>query len=107
MVNLNSCTIASFNGDRVKLCLDSVSDSRCPANATCGWAGTAIAKFAFTVNTHTFLFTLYTLGTALMPSDTIVAGYKIKFLNLSPYPGTYIPPIPVNEIKAEVEIIKL
>lgn len=98
----------NFNGDNLKFSFDSlVSDSRCPANAMCVWQGTAVAKFSFSKNGLTHNFNLSTLN---MPptyqKDTTIAGYKIEFMNLSPYPGTYTPPIPDKQVKAEISITK-
>ena len=37
--------------NHVQICLDSVIEySRCLKGVVCSWAGTAIAKFSFTVN---------------------------------------------------------
>jgi len=33
-------------------------------------------------------------------------GYKIEFVNLSPYPGTVQTPVPADQIKAELKITK-
>ena len=107
LVNYKNCTSQTIKSEAVTVCLDDVvSDSRCPANAICVWAGTAIAKFSFTANGNVYPLTLATFAFGGIPSDTIVAGYKIKFLNLTPYPGTYNPPLPSSKIKAEIEITR-
>jgi hypothetical protein len=38
--------------------------------------------------------------------DTVIAGYKIEFINLSPYPGTVADPIPDSQRKAELKVTK-
>jgi hypothetical protein len=38
--------------------------------------------------------------------DTVLAGYKIEFINRLPYPGTFTPPAPDSQIKAELKITK-
>jgi len=83
-----------------------VSDSRCPANALCTWAGIAIAKFTFKEDGHSYPFML-----SIMPGypkqDTLILGYHIEFSDLKPYPGleTDVPGETVP--KAELMITKL
>lgn len=95
-------------GDNLKLSFDSlIEDSRCPANAMCIWQGAAVAGFSFTKDHVTSSFRLSTIS--MQPNyikDTVVMGYKIEFINLSPYPGTVPSPIPDNDRKAEVKITK-
>ena len=105
---LKRCCNGDIGGNNLRLCFDSlISDSRCPANAVCGWAGTAIAKFSLTNNNETEIFVLSTLD--MFPTytrDTVLMGYKIEFVNLSPYPGTVPMPVPADKIKAELKITK-
>jgi len=105
---LKRCGNGHIGGNSLRLCFDSlVSDSRCPANAMCIWQGTATAKFSFTKNNETKTFVLSTLD--LPPTytkDTVLMGYKIEFVNLSPYPGTVSTPVPADKIKAELKITK-
>lgn len=82
-----------------------VSDSRCPANALCTWAGIAIAKFTFKEGSRSYPFML-----SIMPGypkqDTLIGGYYIEFSDLKPYPGLETASgktVP----KAEVRITKL
>ena len=97
-----------IEGDRVKLGFEAVvSDSRCPANAICIWQGSATATFSFTKNDNTHRFNLSTI--TMEPNytkDTVLAGYKIELINLLPYPGTFTPPAPDSQIKAELKITK-
>ena len=97
-----------IEGDRVKLSFDAVvSDSRCPANAMCIWQGAATAAFSFTKNGDSHRFNLSTI--TMKPQytkDTVIAGYKIEFINLLPYPGTFTPPAPDSQIKAELKITR-
>lgn len=105
---LKKCAEGKINGDKLSFCFDSlVSDSRCPANAMCVWQGTAVAKFSLTKNNETSSFELATIN--MSPNyhkDTTMMGYKIDFINLSPYPGTVPTPIPADQIKAELKITK-
>jgi hypothetical protein len=67
------------------ICFDTVlTDSRCPENAECVWAGVAIVRFRFEAyGKETRLIDLYA-GT----NDTIINGYKFSFIDLLPYPNT-------------------
>lgn len=82
-----NCSQADYHGDHVEVCLDSViEDSRCPNGVVCVWSGTAIVRFLFTVNQDQRTITLSTVQLPMFPSDTTLMGYKIKFINLLPYP---------------------
>ena len=107
-LTLHETASGNLNGDNVKLAFDAVvSDSRCPANAMCIWQGAATATFSFTKNNDTHRFNLSTI--TMEPNykkDTVIAGYKIEFIHLLPYPGTFTPPAPDSQIKAELKITK-
>src|SRR6187549_540613 len=107
-LKLSDCANGIIAGDDMKLCFDKVvSDSRCPANAVCIWQGAATATFSFTKNKNIHHFNLSTI--TMKPNytkDTVIAGYKIEFINLSPYPGTVGDPIPDSQRKAELKITK-
>ena len=107
-LKFSDCEDGNISGDDLKLCFDAVvSDSRCPANAVCIWQGAATASFSFTKNGDTNRFNLSTI--TMKPNytkDTVIAGYKIEFVNLSPYPGTVADPIPDSQRKAELNITK-
>jgi hypothetical protein len=67
--------------------MDSVlSDSRCPSNVVCVWEGNAEVRFLFTVDSIQTDLVLNTNGGYKFNSDTIISGYEIKLLKLSPYP---------------------
>ena len=107
-LGLKKCGSGEIGGNPLRLCFDSLlSDSRCPANAMCIWQGTATAKFSLTKGNETKTFVLSTLD---MPptytKDTVMMGYKIEFVNLSPYPGSVPQPVPADKIKAELKITK-
>jgi len=107
-LKLHESAEGSLNGDKVKLGFDAVvSDSRCPANAICVWQGAATATFSFSKNGSNHRFNLSTI--TMEPNykqDTIISGYKIEFINLLPYPGTFTPPAPDSDVKAELKITK-
>jgi hypothetical protein len=108
-IGLRKCAEGTIGGNKLSLCLDSlISDSRCPANAMCIWQGTAVGKFSLTKNNEPNSFVLATIN--MSPNyhkDTIIMGYKIEFVNLSPYPGTVPVLVPADQIKAELKITKL
>ena len=67
--------------------MDSVlGDSRCPSNVQCVWEGNAEVRFLFTVDSIRTDFVLNTHGRMQFNSDTVIGGYCIKLLDLSPYP---------------------
>ena len=67
--------------------MDSVlGDSRCPSNVQCVWEGNAEVRFLFTVDSIQTDFALNTNGGMQFNSDTIIDGYSISLLDLSPYP---------------------
>ena len=107
-LKLHESAEGGIQGDRVKLGFVAVvSDSRCPANAMCIWQGAATATFSFTKNGDSHRFNLSTIK--MEPNytkDTVIAGYKIEFIHLLPYPGTFTPPAPDSEIKAELKLTK-
>ena len=108
-LKLHESASGNLNGDNFKLSFDAViSDSRCPANAMCIWQGAATATFSVTKNEQIHRFNLSTI--TMEPNykkDTTISGYKIEFIHLLPYPGTFTPPAPDNQIKAELKITKL
>lgn len=106
-IALHTCKNPVISGNQVSICFDSLlADSRCPAD--CVWRGFAAAKFSFSVNDAVYPFSLSEFDLpGLFRKDTIVAGYKIEFIDLQPYPGTVPSPVPADKIKAEINITKL
>lgn len=107
-IGFGRCAEGKIAGDKLKICFDKViEDSRCPADAICVWQGAAVAEFSLTKNHETASFRLSTIN---MPpnyiKDTILMGYKIEFINMSPYPGTVPSPISDNDRKVEIKITK-
>jgi hypothetical protein len=83
---------------------DSVlNDSRCPSNGPCSWAGNAEVKFIFSKSNDSISFVLNTLPS--YRTDTLIDGYRIKLINLFPYPKS-AGSITQSDYKAEIEIIK-
>ena len=105
-INYNDCSQTDYKGDHVRICLDSlIEDSRCPLGVVCIWQGTAIAKFSVTVNDHQRPVTLSTFKLPGFPSDTILMGYKIEFVDLLPYPDIN-KSHDISEYRAEITITK-
>jgi hypothetical protein len=73
--------------NKLILRMDSVlNDSRCPLNVECFWEGNAEVRFLFTVDSIQTDFTLNTNGGMPFNADTVIGGYSIKLLELSPFP---------------------
>jgi hypothetical protein len=92
-LHLNDTTeIANFETlynyeNKLILRMDTVlNDSRCPSNVQCVWEGNAEVRFLFTVDSFQTDFALNTNGGMQFNSDTVIGGYSIKLLDLSPYP---------------------
>lgn len=62
------------------------NDSRCPTNAICFWEGVATIKLTLKKENIEYPFTLHTQSLPQYNTDTVVAGYKIKLMELNPYP---------------------
>ncbi len=66
-----------------KICLDTVlSDSRCPIDVNCVWAGEAKARFKYSINNNTPIAIDLRAGVA----DTLINEYKFSFVDLLPHP---------------------
>jgi hypothetical protein len=67
------------------VCFDKVvTDSRCPVNVVCVWAGEAIAGFTFRSGNNIPVSVDLQTGT----KDTVINGYNFSFPDLLPYPQT-------------------
>lgn len=65
--------------------LEVSSDSRCPSDVLCVWAGDAAVEIGLTVGTGpTHPFTLNTLS--YPPASVDYAGYRVTLVDLTPYP---------------------
>ena len=75
---------------KTAICFDSVlTDSRCPVNVVCVWAGEATARFAFREQGEAPQFVEFRLHT-----DVIINNYQLSFIDLFPYPHTENPIAP-------------
>jgi len=108
LLNPGQCRNYVYNAESTTICFNKIiSDSRCPSNVMCVWAGTAVAEFTFTKGSDSHKLTLATKPvTGLYIKDTIVAGYKIEFINLYPFPKTK-PVWSTRYYKAELKVTRL
>ena len=78
---------AAVDAGRLELKFDSrVADSRCPANATCVWAGDAHVRL--TTRIAGGASTTSDLHSGLEPLKLKVDRYTITMIGMTPYPGT-------------------
>jgi hypothetical protein len=89
--------------DHFYICLDSVmNDSRCPTGAMCIWEGNAEVKIKYEkLNENPVYFNLNT--NLRFTRDTVIDGYRISLLDLSPYPEIGVKHSP-NLYKASLTI---
>ncbi|MEO6731807.1 MAG: hypothetical protein ABIN01_11380 [Ferruginibacter sp.] len=84
-ISVNKCQSFTKEGNTITCCVDSViQDSRCPIGAMCIWQGIAVGRFLVKSNNENHVITLATSEFPPYTRDTIVAGYKIEFINLLP-----------------------
>jgi hypothetical protein len=62
------------------------SDSRCPTDVKCVWAGNAAVKLQLSGLGKSQSVTLNTSQAGQFVSETIYQGYKVKLVDLSPRP---------------------
>ena len=62
------------------------SDSRCPSDVTCVWAGNAAVRLQLGSGRGSKTVTLNTSKSPSFVGETEYQGYKVKLVELSPYP---------------------
>lgn len=68
------------------------SDSRCPSDVVCVWAGDAVASFVAEQNCNCDSPAIeLKLHTMLQPQSGSAYGFKVELINLQPYPKTSSP----------------
>ncbi len=74
--------------DLICLTLDSIiEDSRCPIGVNCIWEGNAKLRFRMTTRSNAYQFDLDTQPNATaFKNDTLIGGYRIKMVDVAPYP---------------------
>ena len=98
---VNNCINLVKNNTNINLCLDSVLDSRCPADVTCVWQGVGIVKMSCTINKQNHQFKLSTTKFNGINADTILQGFQFKLVGLSPFP-IQSNPQPYTNYKAKI-----
>ena len=68
--------------------LEVTGDSRCPASVQCIQAGEATVRVQLSVSGQGRLLELSTNPTPPHPSETSALGYRVKLLDVAPYPAT-------------------
>lgn len=87
-VELNNCGTDGGNSN-AEICFTELNDSRCPINANCVWQGVAVAKFTLRFDSTQHQVVLASAKFPGYPStDTTIGGYKVKLVNVTPYPGS-------------------
>jgi hypothetical protein len=89
---LQSGQVAALNGGNFLVAFSSVrSDSRCPSNVTCVWAGNA--DLTVGVASEGGKWSWSVLNTTVEPRSLVANGYRIDLVGLEPNPvaGSSIP----------------
>jgi hypothetical protein len=77
----------SVDGGRLEVIFEAkLADSRCPANATCVWAGDAVVRVSTRLAGGAPTGT--ELHSTLQPNSLKIDRYTISMIGLTPYPGT-------------------
>lgn len=101
-IKLSECADIQRASSTLKVCLDSIGDSRCPANAVCIWAGYAWVKLSVSEGDKRYSFKLSTAkGTVLPPNDTTIGNRRFQLINVLPYPGSGSSVSPRIELNVE------
>lgn len=83
-INVDSCK----NVGNIRVCFDTLlSESRCPTDAICTWAGFAAIRLKCNVNNQNYFLRLATDSVAGYKNDTTIAGINFKLAELTPYPN--------------------
>lgn len=78
----------TLQGEKLRIRFAAVTgDSRCPSDVTCVWAGNAAVRLDVTTNGRSEeSLTLNTAKGSSFASEAKNQGYKVKLVDLSPYP---------------------
>ena len=84
---LNSGRQVTVKGTKLRIRFIAVeNDSRCPRDVTCVWAGNAAVQLQLGTGKGSKTVTLNTSKSASFVSEIEYHGYKVKLVDLSPYP---------------------
>jgi hypothetical protein len=97
-IQLKECSRSS--GENIIVCFDSlITESRCPVNGICVWAGTAVAQFSLHQKKGVTVFTLATNQFLQYKNDTTINNITISLQDVQPYPNATKPsPAPITAI---------
>jgi hypothetical protein len=87
--------------DNLSIQLTDITDSRCPVDVQCIWAGEVKATVTFSLNGKSQIKTLTFSG----PEESIF-GYSVKFVRVTPGPRSSSTPVDKKEYVATFSIIK-
>lgn len=105
-IPVNDCRSFDLGDKTLRVCLDSViQDSRCPINAICIWEGVAVGRFSASAGNESRVITLATAPIAGYSKETIIEGFKIEFIELSPH-AILDKPFNYDDYVAEVRVTK-
>ena len=106
-VAIAQCKEFAVDNETVSVCLEQVlNDSRCPANANCIWAGSAVVRLKVQKGNRAESVVLATFEYADYKRAKPVMGYLVEMLDLYPYPELGPNPLPRDYV-AEVRVTKL
>jgi hypothetical protein len=74
------------------------ADSRCPKSVQCVWAGEAVVVIGYRLGMGPTMPVKLRWGA--QPHDTVVAGTRIRFDSLTPYPTVAGPLLPQDQYRA-------
>ena len=75
---------AIVKGEKLRITIQSITDSRCPSGATCIWAGNG--EVVIEVAKKNKKQVVARLNTSSDPKEIDYRGFKIKLIALNPYP---------------------
>lgn len=97
-------TVAFADGGLAVTFRDVIDDSRCPSDVVCVWRGVAVIGFDVTVDRREAQrITLADADGAGHPSEAMVEGYRIRLIQVDPYPQTN-QPIPPETYSAVIRV---
>lgn len=94
-IGIDQCQTVRHGSDRMTICTDELSDTRCPEDVVCVWGGLAYAKFTVTVSNvaHTLVMSPKAFPSYNHVTDTTIGGFKIEFLDILPHRRVHAPPV--------------
>ena len=99
----------TLDGDHLSVTFSSLTgDSRCPANATCIWAGQAIVQIDIQegMQSHPTELVIGTLSED-QKSKTVINHYQVELLKVIPYPEIPEVNIPADQYAVQLIITSL